>query len=116
MQLLQRFQECDELTFLLVGQVHVEAAVVEVDQVLQVRRGAVVEVRSARRNSAQYRTLAAIDVDTFAGDQSLAGIRGVERQMATRVLRVDTSGDEVDRHVGLIELQQAGGNSRVTLV
>jgi len=50
---LQRLEERDQIRFLLRRQADVEALLVELDRLLQRRRGAVVEVRRAGGGAAQ---------------------------------------------------------------
>ena len=55
---LQRLQEIDQVLHILRRESHLEALVVEVHNLRQVRRRSVVEVGGARRQSTQHQTLA----------------------------------------------------------
>src|SRR5215831_14842994 len=54
---LERKQESDQIGFLVVGEADAEALIVEVDDRTQVARRAVVEIRCARREPPEDRTL-----------------------------------------------------------
>ena len=54
---LQRFEKSDQLRFLLVGQIHSEALVVEIGDLLEVSGRAVMEKGRASRQTAQDRPL-----------------------------------------------------------
>src|SRR5580700_7496006 len=70
----ERVQEGDEVLLLFVGEIHLEALVVEVDELLQVGGSAVVEVGSACGEAAKDGALAAIDIRAEAGDETFAGV------------------------------------------
>src|SRR5689334_15602665 len=59
---LEGVEERDQLCLLLLGQVHLEPLVVEVDGLHERGRRPVVEVRRARRESAQHWPLEPVDV------------------------------------------------------
>src|SRR5262249_21341697 len=71
----ERAQEGDQVGLLLVAELELEARVVEVDDVVQGRGRAVVEVRGAPRQAAEDRALHAPDVLPLAGDERPPGIR-----------------------------------------
>lgn len=57
-KLLERLQEVDQVLHLLLRQTNLEALVIEVDDLLQIARDAVVEARGTRRQSSQDKALA----------------------------------------------------------
>src|SRR5262245_66361018 len=65
----QGSQECHEIGLLPLAELQVESAIVELDDVGQGGRGAVVEVRSAAGEPAENGTLDASDVLPEPGDE-----------------------------------------------
>src|SRR4051794_26957688 len=68
---LERGEKCGEVGFLLPCEEEMEAPFIEVDDVHQCPRGAVVEVWSARREATQDRPFDLADVVEVAVDQGL---------------------------------------------
>jgi hypothetical protein len=64
---LERVQKGDQIVFLLIAQVHLEAQVVKVDQLLQVCGGSIVKVGCASSQSAENWPLTAAYVNTLTG-------------------------------------------------
>src|SRR6185437_6946121 len=92
---LERREKCGQIRLLLRCQRHLEALVVEVDHLRQIRSRAVVEVGSTGGEPTQDRSLDAIEVTAFTGDQRPAGIARVERGGACRIGRIRTAADQI---------------------
>ncbi len=75
----QRFEERGQLRLLGLGQVHVEAQIVELHHFAQRGGGAVVEVRRARRQATQDRSLPSREVGALARDEGAGRIRREHR-------------------------------------
>src|SRR6476469_2246218 len=73
----ERSQERRQISLLLIRQLHLKPLVVELHDLIEIRRGAVVEVRRPGRQPAQDRALDAADVGALARDQGAARVRGV---------------------------------------
>src|SRR6266436_8118632 len=73
---LQRVHECDQVGFLVVGQQHIEALVVEVDHVQQGWGRAIVEVGRACRQPTHARDFELTQVSAFARDHRPSRIGG----------------------------------------
>src|SRR5207253_1424475 len=71
-------QECDQISLLLICKPDIESLVIEVDDIEQGGRRAVVKVWSTRRQSSQDRSLDLADVGTLAGNQRSARVRHLE--------------------------------------
>ena len=75
---LQRIQECDQVGHFFLRQIHLETLVVKIQELGEVLRGAVVEIRGAGGKASQDGTFDAVHVAAEAGDEAFAGIGGVE--------------------------------------
>src|SRR6516225_1235155 len=74
----KRIEECDQIGFLLIRQSHAESPIVEVHGLVERAGGAIVEVGRTGCQPAEDRALDAVEVSTFAANQRLAWIGGVE--------------------------------------
>src|SRR5438128_12140095 len=68
-------QECDQISLLLIRKPDIESLVIEVDDIEQGGRRAVMKVGSTRRQSSQDRSLDLAYVGTLAGNQRAARVR-----------------------------------------
>src|SRR5450631_1243574 len=93
----KRIEESDQLAFLLFAQCHLESLIVEIHQLEQVRRGAVVEIGCARRKAAQNRSLQTIEVGAIAREQRAARIGRVKGFGLTRIEGIRAAGDQEHR-------------------
>ena len=59
---------------MLVGEADVETLIIKLHDICQCGGGAVVEIRRARRQAAQDRSLQLADIGAFASDQGAAGV------------------------------------------
>jgi hypothetical protein len=75
---LERVEECDQLCLLLLRPSHVEALVVEIHELLQIRRCSIVKIGSCGQ-PAQNGPLDAIQVVALSRDERLARIARVDR-------------------------------------
>jgi len=82
---------------------HLESLIVKIHQLAQVCRGAVVEIRSARRETAQDGSFHAIEVGAISCDEPLARIGGVEGFQLTLVERIRATGDQEHGQVRLAQ-------------
>ena len=84
------------------GQIHLKALVVKFQQLVQIARGSIVKIGSARGEAAQDRAFGAAHVAAEAADQAFAGIRGEDhvglRRLRGILERIRASGDSIDRH------------------
>src|SRR6478736_82473 len=92
-------QKSDQVLFLLSGQVHLEPLIVEIDKLLQIRSGSVMEIGRARSQAAQDWAFATVHIAAFAGDEGFSGIRRIVRNVHRRVRGIGTSGDLIYREI-----------------
>src|SRR5215471_20316244 len=71
---LQRLQECDQIGLLLLGQIQIEAFIVELHDIVQRGSSSVMEIRSTSGKTAQNRPFYLSNVSAFARYHGAANI------------------------------------------
>jgi hypothetical protein len=97
--------------FFLVGQGHIEALIVKVHQLKQVGSGAIVKIRRAGREAAQYWTLYAIEIGAVPGDERAPWIGCVKRFGLACIEGVGAARDENMGKSGMLNWLTAAATS-----
>jgi hypothetical protein len=103
------------LLLLLLRQIHLKALIVEIDELVEIRCGTVVEVWGSRRKSAQNGPLDAIEVAAQSRNERFAGVARVERLWLVGVERIGAAADEIYGQIGHRQLGQAARDVGVGL-